>query len=96
MATLNIASQANQASTIPVLLVTSYAKESDLNASVKINFEDVDVLKSSDMASAELIRGNLPSVYSCENIISELLSFFPFLQGKHSELVRAFDYDYHE
>ena len=96
MATLNIASKANQASSLPALLVTSYAKESDSNASIEINLEDVDVLRSSDKASAELIRGNLPSVYNGEDIINELLSFYPFLQGKHAELVRALDYEHRE
>lgn len=87
MTTLNIASKANQATTIPALLIATYAKESDSNATVKVNFEDVDILKSGDKASVELVQGSSASTYGCENVVGELLSTFPFLQGKHVDLV---------
>ena len=92
MATLTVASKANQASTLPALLVATFAKESDPNVSMNVNFEDVDVLKSDSLASVELTRENLSSVYSCEKVINELLSFYPFLQGKTTKLVRIQDH----
>ena len=87
MTTLNIASKANQASTLPALLIATYVNESDSNATININIEDVDILKSSDKASVELVQGSSASKYGCENVISELLSTYSFLQGKHMDLV---------
>ena len=92
MATLKLATKANQASTLPALLVATFAKESESNASITVNFEDVDFLKSDNSASVELSRENLPSVYSSEKVISELLSIYPFLQGNTTKLVRVYDH----
>lgn len=90
MATLNIASKANQATTLPALLVANYAKESDSKATINVRFEDVDILKSGDKASVELVQGNTAPTYGFGNVIKELLSTFSFLQAKHADLVCAF------
>lgn len=91
MTTLNIASKANQATTLPALLVANYAKESDSKATVNVHLEDVDVLKSGDKASVELVQGSSSPAYGCENVINELLSTFSFLQGKQADSVCAFE-----
>ena len=88
MTTLNIASKANQATTIPALLVAQYAKEADPNASININFDEVEALKTGDKATVELAIGNGTSSYGPEHAISELMSAYPFLQGKHVDSVR--------
>ncbi len=88
MTTLNIASKANQATTIPALLVAQYAKEADPNASININFEEVEALKTGEKAAVELTIGNGTSSYGSEHVISELISAYPFLQGKHVDSVR--------
>lgn len=90
MTTLNIASKANHATTLPALLVANYAKESDLKATINVHFEDIDILKSGDKASVELVQGNSAPTYGCGKVIKELLSTFSFLQGKHADLVCAF------
>lgn len=87
MTTLNIASKANQATTLPVLLVASYAVESDPNASITVKFNEVDTLKSGDGASVELILGNDSPIYGSEKVIENILAAYPFLQGKHENLV---------
>lgn len=87
MTTLNIASKANQATTIPVLLVAQYAKEADPNASININFDEVEFLKSGDKATVELAIGNGTSLYGSEHVISELMNAYPFLEGKHVDSV---------
>ena len=88
MTTLNIASKANQATTIPALLVAQYAKEADPNASININFDEVEALKTGDKATVELAIGNSTSSYGSEHVISELMSAYPFLQGQHVDSVR--------
>lgn len=87
MTTLNIASKASQATTLPVLLVASYANESDPNASITVKFNEVDTLKSGDGASVELILGNDSPTYGSEKVIEDILVAYPFLQGKHENLV---------
>ena len=87
MTTLNIASKANQATTLPALLVAQCAKESDPNASININFDEVEALKTGDKATVELVIGNGSSSYGSEHVISELISAYPFLQGKHVDSV---------
>ena len=88
MTTLNIASKANQATTIPALLVAQYAKEADPNASININFDEVEALKTGDKATVELAIGHGTSSYGSEHVISELMGAYPFLQGNHVDSVR--------
>ena len=88
MATLSIASKANQATFLPALLVAALANESDPNASITLKFEEVDTLKSSDGAVVEFILGSDSPVYGSEKVIAKLIEAYPFLQGKHESLVR--------
>ena len=87
MATLNVASKANQATTFPALLVAHYAKEADPNSSININFEEVDTLKAQDKATVEVILGSGTSTYGSEKVIDVLVKAYPFLQGKNGILV---------
>lgn len=87
MATLNIASKANQAATFPALLVANYAKEADPNSSVNINFEEISTLKTGDDATVEIVVGSGTSVYGSEKVIDVLIEAFPFLQGKNDTIV---------
>jgi len=89
MKTLNIASKANQAGTLPALLIANYVNQCDSNAAIEIHFEDIDSLKSDDKSSVELVQGNSASTDGCESVINELLSTFSFLQGNHADLVSA-------
>lgn len=87
MSTLNVASKANQAATLPAVLVAQYAKECDPNASVNIKFEEVETLKSGDESSVELIVGSGTSVYGFEQVVRGLIETFPYLQGKNENVV---------
>ena len=87
MATLSIASKANQATTFPALLVAHYAREADPNSSVKVNFQEVNTLKAGDNAAVEIAVGNGTSAYSSEKAIDVLIEAFPFLHGKNDTLV---------
>lgn len=87
MATLTIASKTDQAITFPALLIAYYAKESDPNASISVNFEELETLKSGDKAVVELVVGSGMSVYGTENVITNLIDTYQFLQGKHGNIV---------
>lgn len=89
MATLNIASKAHQATTVPALVVAQYANEADPNASISINFEEVEELRSGDKAAVELIVGSGSSFYGFEHAIGGLVEAYPFLQGKNEKSVRG-------
>ena len=82
MATLTIASNANQATTFPALLVAYYAKEADPNSSININFEEVGKLKSGDNATVEIVVGSGTSTYGSKDVIVGLVEACPFLQGE--------------
>ena len=86
MATLNIASKANQATTVPALVVAQYVKEADPNASISINFEEVEELRSGDKAAVELIVGSASS-YGFEHAIGGLVEAYPYLRGKNEKNV---------
>ena len=87
MATLTIASKANQATFLPALLVATRANELDTNTALTIRFEEVDTLKAGGGATAELTLGSGIPTYGSENIIAKLVNAYPFLQGKHENLV---------
>lgn len=87
MAALTIASKANQAITLPALLVAENAKDSDPNAKIDIKFQDVETLQNADKSGLELEMTDKPSVYSSTQVIRELLRLFAFWQGKNANLV---------
>lgn len=87
MATLTVACNSNQGITLPTLLVASYAKLVDPNASINIKFEDVETLHASDGAVIELVLEKDPPVYGADKIIGKLLETHSSLQLKHENLV---------
>ncbi len=87
MATLAIASKANQATILPALLVASYVNESDPNASITIKFEDVETLQSGNGAAVELVLEKDSSTYGSDQVIGKLLEIYSFLQTKYENLV---------
>ena len=90
MATLNLASKANQATTFPALMVAHYAKEADPNSAINVIFEEIDTLKAADNATVEVVVGSGTSTYGFQNVIDSLVEAYPFLQGKHDTLVKAY------
>lgn len=89
MSTLNVASKANQATTLPALLVAHYAKECDQSVSIDIKIEDVDTLKSGDKTPIELAQGSSSFTCGCKEVIDELIKTYPFLQAKNENTVSA-------
>ena len=87
MAHLTVASKANQATTLPALLVASYANQTDPNVSINIKIEDLDKLDSGDGASVELVLKNESPKHGSEQVVGELIGTYRFLQGKHEDSV---------
>lgn len=86
MTTLSIASKANQATTLPALLVASYANQSDPNVSIALKFEEVETLDSGDSSVALIIKNGSP-IFGFPRCLDKLAHEYPFLTGKHDGLV---------
>lgn len=82
MTTLTIASKANQATTLPVLLVASLVNESDPPAAVNLKFEEVEVLGSSNSAVELLVKNGSP-IHGSSKCLDKLAQEYPLLSGKH-------------
>ena len=87
MTTLTIASKANQATTLPVLLVASLVKESVPEIAITFKFDEVEVLGSSNSA-VELVVGTGSPVYGFSSCLDKFAQEYPFLSGKHDAHVR--------
>lgn len=86
--TLTISSKANQATTLPVLLVASWVNESSPKEAIIVKFEEVEVLGSSDSA-VELIVGDGSPIHGSSNCLEKLAQEYPFLQEKHDAHVSS-------
>jgi hypothetical protein len=87
MSTINVASKANQAITLPIVLVAQYANESDLDPSISVSFEEVEALKPGDQAVVELVDGSSTSTYGFEQVMNGLIQKYSCLQGQNEKAV---------
>ncbi|MCJ1398874.1 hypothetical protein MMC11_002075 [Xylographa trunciseda] len=76
MATLHIASKANQATSIPALLVATLANNKDPNASITIDFQDAETLQSGSKESVEFVPKSGDSIHGSENVVSYLAKMY--------------------
>lgn len=86
MATLTIASKANQATTLPILLVASLVNESNPDVTISFKFEDVEVLGASNSV-VELTTGDGSSIFGPTDCLEKLVQDHPFLAEKHDARV---------
>lgn len=86
MATLTVASKANQATTLPVLLVAYFANESDPNVSITFRFEEVEVLESSNSV-VELVIGDGSPIIGLSSCLDKLIQEYLVLSGKDDNRV---------
>ena len=89
MATLNIASKANQAITFPALLVASFVNDSDSDTQISVNFDEVDVLNTQDKEVVELSLGANESTYGSQEVIGKMLDSYPSIQIKNQDYVQT-------
>ncbi|KAL8697259.1 MAG: hypothetical protein Q9201_007211 [Fulgogasparrea decipioides] len=90
MATLCIASKANQAKTLPALLVAQYTNECDPNAHIQFTFEDVESLLFEDQCVISFTSAGAKdaAIFSGKEILEHLLQTFQALQSKHDGAVQ--------
>ncbi|GLB01844.1 hypothetical protein AtubIFM57258_000254 [Aspergillus tubingensis] len=79
---LSLATKANQASLLPVLLVATSINEARPTPVIAINFEDAAVLPEGQKAIVQFTGASGAPVYGTDNAIKELRASFPFLNGK--------------
>lgn len=89
MASLTLASKANQATLLPPLLVATHANNLDLNVSIAIQFDDTEGLKQAMGAAAELSLGTDAPTCGSEDVVVKLVEAYPSLQRKNQIGVRA-------
>ena len=84
---LLVAYRANQALTLPVLLIATSINKAGHSPAVDIIHEDSPLLKEGDKAIVQYIGGNGTPVFGTVNAIKGLLSDFPFLKAKDEKAV---------
>ena len=73
MASIRIASKANQAATLPVILAATLVQRNDPNNVIKFTYEDTEKLSGHKSSIAELQLASSPQIHGEETILEELL-----------------------
>lgn len=82
MSALTIASKANQAETLPALLVAEYAKQSNPNVKVDIEFKDVEKLSSEVTSGLEFASTGKSTLKKAKDILHSFLENIKIRQGE--------------
>ncbi|KAL2787138.1 tRNA synthetases class I, catalytic domain-containing protein [Aspergillus keveii] len=83
---LTLATKANQAALLPVLLVATSVNEARPSPIIAIKYEDAATLQQGDKAIVEFIGASGSPVYGAQNALQELRTTFPFLNSKEEKL----------
>ncbi|KAL4927772.1 glutamate--tRNA ligase GUS1 [Aspergillus undulatus] len=81
---LTLATKANQAALLPILLVATSVNEARPTPIIAVNYEDAASLERGDKAIVEFVGANGP-VYGAK-ALEELRATFPFLNSKEEKL----------
>lgn len=84
---LTVATRANQALVLPVLLVATSINEARPSPVINITYEDTALLHEGDKAIVQFTGVSGTPVYGTEKAIQELRVSFPFLTSKDGKLV---------
>ncbi|BCS27585.1 glutamate--tRNA ligase GUS1 [Aspergillus puulaauensis] len=82
---LTLATKANQAALLPVLLVATSVNEARPSPIIAINYEDVAVLPRGDKAVVEFVGASGTPAYG-SSALEELRATFPYLNSKEEKL----------
>ena len=85
MAALDVAAKANQAYVLPALLVAQCVNQSHSIALFDIKYADIEALYPDQYL--RLIPEDGPVSFLSKDIIKYIIKSYPFLQGKHHDLV---------
>ena len=86
---LKVATRANQASLLPVILVATSINEARPSPVISITYEDTALLHEGEKAIVEFTGVSGTPVYGTEKAIQELRQNFPFLTSKEGKLVNS-------
>lgn len=86
---LNVATRANLAELLPVVLIATSINEARPSPVIDINYEDTALITEGDKAVLQLVSGS-QSFFGTGNAIKELYAQFPFLAGKDTKVVSYF------
>lgn len=84
---LTVATRANQALILPVLLVATSINEARPTPVISITYEDTALLHEGENAIVQFIGVSGKPVFGTQNAIQELCNNFPFLSGKDDKQV---------
>lgn len=84
---LTVATRANQALLLPVLLVATSINEARPSPAIAITYEDTALLHGDEKAIVQFTGASGFPVSGTENALQELRKTFPFLTGKDEKLV---------
>ena len=84
---LTLASQANQAELLPVLLVATSVNAARPSPVIVINYENTALLHEGEKAVVQFTGASGTPVYGTEKAIQDLRANFPFLNSKDEKTV---------
>ncbi|KAJ6155429.1 Glutamyl-tRNA synthetase class Ib archaeal/eukaryotic cytosolic [Penicillium chermesinum] len=82
---LNVATRANLAELLPVVLIATSINEARPSPVIEINYEDTALIPDGDKAVLQLVSVS-KSFFGTGNAIKELYAHFPFLAGRDSKV----------
>ncbi|CAG8124601.1 unnamed protein product [Penicillium salamii] len=82
---LNVATRANHAALLPVVLIATSINEARPTPVINISYQDTALLQDGDKAIVQLVAGS-KSVFGTSDVIQELTVHFPFLTGKDAKV----------
>lgn len=85
---LTLATRANQALLLPVLLVATSVNESRPEPVIQITYEDAAELQQGEKAVVQFTGASGTAVFGTLNALRELRASFPYLESKDEQLVR--------
>ena len=88
---LRIATRANQALTLPALLIATFVNESTSEPVIIVGYEDAESLSSTDKAAAvEYVDKGTSPATGCNEVVKALIEKFPgALKAKDITAVRS-------
>ena len=89
-ANLILAVKAPQSDLIPALLAATYVERSKPDATLSINFDDVNAVRSGGGAAVELTNVPDGTAAGGEQVLRKLLQIHPELKSRNDAAVRGF------
>lgn len=83
---LSVATRANLAELLPVILIATSINEARPSPVIDINYEDTALITEGDKAVLKLVSAS-KAFFGTGDAIKELFTHFPYLVGKDTKIV---------